>query len=566
MPRWAQDLSHKIHSQAVSAFIIYNNVRDLIAHRKDDKSDYLDLGDYLAEVVFKDRNFVVFYDISKGIYFTDKVMQSEFFRTMQLTQKDLMRSTSISLKAIEIFIRLRIDKSQSVAVVIDHAEMVAPSTISMAMAQEDRKCLVMLKKWAHDPNYMENKISICMITDNLSNINHTLVRNIAIDKIEVPYPEQSERLDFIQWFIDRERNNAQLSYRFADYSDVEPRMIAHSMAGLNCIQLNRFLAFARENRKRIDPGYIIEMKKEIIEEECFGLLEILEPRQTLDAVVGYEPIKERLRNLVHTIKKGIFDAVPMGYLFSGPVGTGKTFIVLSFVGEIGIPCVKFLNFREKWQGVTESNLEKILNLLKAMYPVGVIIDEADAFLGNRSQDGDSGTSSRIFAQLASFMGDTFYRGKVIWFLITCRPDLLPVDMKRQGRAEEHISVFYPESAEDKQKLFETLARRAGLNLPDQMKLDDIFDVDQAVSGADMEALITRVKLRLVTSGQSEVSREMLKSVFSDFIPTNDPANIELQNLAAVLECTSRKLIPVKYASVDRGEIRRRFEAFKLGES
>src|ERR1039458_9691785 len=40
------------------------------------------------------------------------------------------------------------------------------------------------------------------------------------------------------------------------------------------------------------------------------------------------------------------------------------------------------------------------------------------------------------------------RGKVIWFLLTCRPDLLPVDLKRQGRAEEHIALFYPDTQEE----------------------------------------------------------------------------------------------------------------------
>jgi len=41
------------------------------------------------------------------------------------------------------------------------------------------------------------------------------------------------------------------------------------------------------------------------------------------------------------------------------------------------------------------------------------------------------------------MGDTRRRGKVIWFLMTSRPDLVPVDLKRQGRAEEHLALFPP---------------------------------------------------------------------------------------------------------------------------
>src|SRR4029450_307774 len=113
----------------------------------------------------------------------------------------------------------------------------------------------------------------------------------------------------------------------------------------------------------------------------------------------------------------------------------------------------------QWQGVTEANLEKIFNLLKALWPVAVIVDEADAFLGNRGASGDSGTSSRVFASIASFMGNTEFRGKIIWFLLTCRPDLLPIDLKRQGRAEEHLALFYPQTDEERDELFRVMAKK-----------------------------------------------------------------------------------------------------------
>ena len=45
--------------------------------------------------------------------------------------------------------------------------------------------------------------------------------------------------------------------------------------------------------------------------------------------------------------------------------------------------------------------------------------------------------------LAAQMGDTRYRGHILWFLLTCRPDLLPIDLKRQGRAEIHIPLDTP---------------------------------------------------------------------------------------------------------------------------
>src|SRR5690625_7767463 len=99
------------------------------------------------------------------------------------------------------------------------------------------------------------------------------------------------------------------------------------------------------------------------------------------------------------------------------------------------------NSRSQGQGVTENNLVKIMNMIEAMTPVEVMIDEADAALGDRSSQGDSGVSARVFGQIASFMSNPRNRGRVIFFLVTARPDLMPVGLKRTGRAEEHIERF-----------------------------------------------------------------------------------------------------------------------------
>ena len=51
---------------------------------------------------------------------------------------------------------------------------------------------------------------------------------------------------------------------------------------------------------------------------------------------------------------------------------------------------------------------------------------------------------------------------MIWFLLTCRPDLLPVDLKRQGRAEEHIALFYPDTLEERRALLRAMQKKAGM--------------------------------------------------------------------------------------------------------
>src|SRR5699024_7810531 len=183
-------------------------------------------------------------------------------------------------------------------------------------------------------------------------------------------------------------------------------------------------------------------------------------------------VKKHLRQAVQALNHGRRDVLPMGYLVCGPVGTGKTFLVTCFASEIGIPMVKLKNFRSQWQGVTEGNLEKILGLLKAMAPVAVMIDEADAYLGDRDAGGDSGVSSRVFSQIATFMSDTRNRGRILWFLMTARPDLMPVDLKRQGRAEEHLALFAPHTKEERIELFNVMQKKTNLRLTEEDYLPD----------------------------------------------------------------------------------------------
>ena len=66
--------------------------------------------------------------------------------------------------------------------------------------------------------------------------------------------------------------------------------------------------------------------------------------------------------------------------------------------------------------------------------------------GKREGDGgDSGLSGRVYGMLAKEMSDTRNRGKILWVFATSRPDLLEVDLKRQGRLDVHIPLFPPDA-------------------------------------------------------------------------------------------------------------------------
>lgn len=236
----------------------------------------------------------------------------------------------------------------------------------------------------------------------------------------------------------------------------------------------------------------------------------------------------------------------MGYLLCGAVGTGKTFLAECYAGSIGIPCVKLRNFRSKYVGETEGNLEQVLTVLRSLGPVVVIIDEADAALGNRQAEGDSGTSSRVFSMIASQMGDTRYRGKIVWMLLTCRPDLLPIDLKRQGRAEVHIPMFYPQDEGEMASMFLAMGRKNKIAL--QREALPPLKADRSLSGADIESIVLAARRRALSTGRGELQREDLEGALKEFIPSAQGLEKELQELAAVLECTQLTFLPPDFRS------------------
>jgi SpoVK/Ycf46/Vps4 family AAA+-type ATPase len=561
LPPWAQKLAQKYYTRTVSTFVVYGAVRDLMPISKDDGSvEYGPLKQFFQGELFGGRDHVVFYDRSSGIRAAVPESQQDLQRglagydAMYGTDfaKTMPRDPGRALQILENYLRMRLSDGKSLALVVDFAETLAPAGDLSHLSAEDRFVLATLVKWASDPQFLMGDLSIVLIVENLAEISPRLSRNPYVANIEILLPDEEERLDFVKTKLDGKK--------LQSISDVPVQALAKMTAGLSRINLDRLITEASESGVKITPEILKDKKKEIIQAECHGLLEFIEPPYGLDAVAGHAKAKTMLRNAAAALKKGRIEVMPMGYLLSGPVGTGKTFMVTCFAGDIGVPCVKFLNFRSQWQGVTEANLEKIFNLLKALWPVAVMIDEADAFLGNRDASGDSGTSSRVFASIASFMGNTDYRGKIIWFLLTCRPDMLPIDLKRQGRAEEHLALFYPQSDAERDELFKAMQKKTKVHV--EVPSFAALSKNANLSGADIEAVLVRSKFRAVSDGREQVKAEDVEAVMKDFVPPSYPLEIELQNLVAVQECTSRDLLPEVFSKLERDYITRRVKEIK----
>jgi AAA+ superfamily predicted ATPase len=556
MPPWARELSEKYYSRSFTMFVLHGNVRDLVPLGRKDTTEFVPLEQFLSTALFGQRDLILHYDRG-GLSFGSPDSQADFRRALEGYDsfhgtnyvQGLPRNPDAVLNVLDNYLRLRIADNKKIALILDFAETIAPAADVSGMSAEDRNSLVILKRWARNPAFLSADLTICLIAENEIELNQGIVQNPGVSSIEIPLPDGDERLQFIR---------AQLKSKdLPEGSEVSDETLAKLGAGLKRVQLFSLIAHAVQNRQPLTLKFLAQRKKDLIESESGGLLEFIQSRFDLSFVAGNDQAKRKLQDAATAIRSGNTDVLPMGYVICGPVGTGKTFITTCFAGEVGIPAVTLKNFRSMWQGVTEGNLERVLTLLKAMSPIAVIVDEADAQLGDRSSSGDSGVSNRVFAQIAQFMGNTELRGKVIWFLLTCRPDLLPVDLKRQGRAEEHIALFYPDTPEERLALLRAMQKKIGMSRFPADSEKFFLDRSGDLSGADIEAVLIRSELKSRLLKKKSVDTEDLKSALEDFIPPYYPTEIDLQNLVAVLECTSKSLLPQKYRDLERSELIRR---------
>jgi len=553
-PAWAERLGDAYLAGTSLVFLLHGNVRDLVpvappAAAGPDRPDaWGTVPDFLARELFGRWDVVLSYDIGRGLRPLAGPDPARL-RTMAqwLTERlghasQWPRDPDAAVGAIDAILERNLidppEQRKRIAVVLDYAQYLVPGGDLASRSAASR--LVRILSWAGNPLLRRVNVAIVLLADTLAEVHPRLVTSGAVTAIDVPMPDAAQRERFAL--------ATAAAAGLPAAHDASVRRMAKVAGGLTLESLRAVVTLAGRDGTPPDGPAFAARKKDLIERSCHGLVEFIEPGLTLEAVAGHVAAKDRLESDARAIRRGQLESAPMGYLICGPVGTGKSFISECYAGTVGIPCAVLKNFRSKYVGETEGNLEHALGVLRSMGPVVVVVDEADAALGNRESGGDSGTSARVFSMIARQMGDTRYRGKIVWMLLTSRPDLLPIDLKRQGRAEVHIPLFYPHDQAEIDAMFSAMAKKSRVQLAPG--LPGPVDLELGLSGADIESIVLAARRRSLEraaeAGESPpeaIAEADLRAAIDDFLPSAQGLEKELQEIAAVLECTEKRFLP-----------------------
>ncbi len=471
LPVWAEKLVSLYQSGAANQFILYGNVNDRFV--LDGKANGT-LYEFLTRIILPRFDVVLTYDLGNGI----RIEKGGELVTKWPAYRETPELPRAPRAATEWLTRLfrysanlaRLgQESHQIGFIMRSAHLVAPA-LPGAMNYDLSALALLMRDWAADEHLTRHTLATFLVTENLNDLHPLLVNHPRAAPIEVPLPTTEQLREGIALLS---RDHGSVLAEFAPAYET----LAHQLTGTTLTSVENLLRVKSHAKEVLHVKDLVAMRKELVEKDSAGLIEFIESKRSLDDFHAQEKLKNWLRQDIKLWQMNDVQALPMGYLLCGPVGTGKTFLVECLAGDAGVPVVKLKNFRDKWVGSTEGNLEKIFRLLKGLGRCFVFIDEADQALGKRDAGtGDSGLSGRIYGMFAEQMSNPANRGRIIWILASSRPDLIEIDLKRPGRIDVKIPIFPTTTPAEGFALIRVLAKRRGVELSDA----DFASVEQLI--------------------------------------------------------------------------------------
>lgn len=375
---------------------------------------------YVADKLFKEGYNVLRYSRSSGfnIHRYQSVKNKSQLDTVlkRAGISNLLGNNTISpTEVIEIFRgfkRIASQKNENPFVfIIDYAPHLASHQTS---SNEERIVAESINDIASLPTVKKSGNALVVYAHEEGNLSSLLK---GLYKVNYGYPTLVEYEHFIGILLSRTNEYAS--------SDVDCKNLAKLSRGLNLTQIAGIFKEAKAKKIKVTKDAILEEKERLIEQVSENTLNVLPTDLTFDDMAGLEVTKKVLSDFA--IKLANQDpSSPRAILLAGPPGTGKSTIVSAFANACGFNLVELSDqIKSMWVGESESRLNLALQLIEALSPVILFIDEIDQTFSNRSNSSmDGGVSSHYLKTLFKFAARDDLRGKICIVGCSNTPQLL----------------------------------------------------------------------------------------------------------------------------------------------
>jgi hypothetical protein len=539
LPVWARTLAELYESNAASQFVIYGNISDRMVLPPPPAPRLGALPDFLLGVLLSRFDVVLSYDLGNGIRIEKGAEVFSKWPHFQESQKD-WKAPRPAVETLTRYFRYcanlaRVNQATvQVGCIIKNADLLVPA-LQGGLDYDLNALASLIRDWSNESLLSGHALATFLLTENLNDLHPLIVNNPRVARVRIDLPSSDQLLDGFR--IMAPSFPVSLANMAADFPAA-----AEQLAGTTLGALESVIKTKEHRKERVIAADLSRLKKDLVEKDTTGLIEFIETSRTLNDLYGLDKIKSWLRQDIELWKKNDTAALPKGYLLCGPVGTGKTFLVECLAGEASVPIVKMKNFRDKWVGSSEGNLEKIFRLIHALGRCYVFIDEADQSLGRRdSSSGDSGVGGRIYSMLAEEMGSSTNRGRVIWVLASSRPDLIEVDLKRPGRVDLKIPLFPTTTPREGFDLLRMLCAKRGLDVSEASFASLESRMPLLLTPGAAEALVMKIYRQVRTSSSSPDA--VLLECLSEYQNPIAPEVMQFQIQIAVNEASALEFVP-----------------------
>ncbi len=375
---------------------------------------------YVAEKLFESGYNVLRYSRSSGFHvhrYQNVKQKSQLDTILKRTGiSRLLGNNSISpTEAIEIFRGFKKIASQKhenpFVFIVDYIPHLASSNNA---SNEEKIVAESINDIASLPTVKKSGNALIVYAHEEGNLSSLLK---GLYKVNYGYPTLEEYEHFIKILLKRPEEYAT--------SDVDSKSLAKLSRGLNLTQIAGIFKEAHTTKSLVTKEAILKEKERLIEQVSENTLNVLPTELTFDDMAGLEVTKKVLKDFADKLTHQDASS-PRAILLAGPPGTGKSTIVSAFANACGFNLVELSDeIKSMWVGESESRLNLALQLIEALSPVILFIDEIDQTFSNRSNSSmDGGVSSHYLKTLFKFAARDELRGKICIVGCSNTPQLL----------------------------------------------------------------------------------------------------------------------------------------------
>ncbi len=561
-PEFLESLSQAYSLRRKNIIILTGDVHGLFWNQGTE--NFLSLEQILNSELDKKFNLIRM-DISSGLTFYDKETEEEVTRVCESTDgyytpagrinalKKMIDSSKHSpLSALvllqgmwEAFVRVRRLEPgvKPLCVVFQFAGALFSAGDYSRLSELDRQCLVSFLAWVSGPLFREGPELLILINPVKSEINAKILSLPHAVHTEIDLPDFDDRKQFVGFFISHHEG-----IRFTDGRE----KFAEDTAGLALSNIKDLLEVAARTKQPLTRHHVVGEVNAILQSQLGDIIRIKYPSHTSKDIVGYKETGEIFTNIFERCEDP--ETAVAAILVSGPNGSGKTFQLEAYASESGRVVIELAGIRGSYFGETDKFFELLRWHIATFGKILILVDEAHTAFGSVHASQTHQTEQRLSGNIIKMMGDPRYFGKVLWGLMTSRPDELDPDIK--SRAPIQVPVFDLEGEERKEFVFELFKRKnIDLSLPE---CNEIIVMTDYYSARDYRNLVAEVLAQKRKSPEKTVIDVLSGWQASKSIKRQR----EFQEMIAALHCSYPNLLPKRYRDVPDETLMRKVEEIK----